>query len=118
MSMNIRYPNITSRLEGEQIAQIKSYLHQLVDQLNYILPTISSGDGSTQAASTNSNEELSYYELRSFLLYKIQKLEDVLDSASKYERIDGPEAVKDHKLKKINFYIDENGKLYYEVEEQ
>lgn len=35
MSMNFRYPNITGSTEKEQIAQIKSYLHQLADQLNY-----------------------------------------------------------------------------------
>lgn len=33
---NFRYPNITGRSEKEQLAQIKSYLHQLVDQLNYV----------------------------------------------------------------------------------
>lgn len=37
MSTNIRFPNITGKTEAEQIAQIKSYLHQLVQQLNWIL---------------------------------------------------------------------------------
>lgn len=35
MSINFRYPNITAGLEKEQITQVKAYLHQLVDQLNY-----------------------------------------------------------------------------------
>lgn len=35
MSINFRYPNITASLEKEQITQVKAYLHQLVDQLNY-----------------------------------------------------------------------------------
>jgi hypothetical protein len=35
VSINFRYPNITAGLEKEQITQVKAYLHQLVDQLNY-----------------------------------------------------------------------------------
>ena len=37
MSVNLRFPNITAGTEKEQLTQIKSYLHQLVDQLNYTL---------------------------------------------------------------------------------
>lgn len=32
--MNLRYPNITNAPPSEQLAQIKSYLYQLVEQLN------------------------------------------------------------------------------------
>ena len=32
MSMNLRYPKITGPTEKEQLAQIKSYLHQFVEQ--------------------------------------------------------------------------------------
>ena len=39
MSMNIRYPNITGATEREQLFQMKSYLRQLVDQLNYEMQT-------------------------------------------------------------------------------
>ena len=35
MSINFRYPSITGASEKEQLAQMRSYLHQLVDQLNY-----------------------------------------------------------------------------------
>jgi hypothetical protein len=35
MSINFRYPNITGRTEREQLAQIGSFLRQLVDQLNF-----------------------------------------------------------------------------------
>lgn len=42
MTPQIRYPNITGRTPEEQIAQLKSYLYQLVDQLNYML---SNSDG-------------------------------------------------------------------------
>lgn len=37
MTPQIRYPNITGRTPEEQLVQLKSYLHQLVDQLNYLL---------------------------------------------------------------------------------
>lgn len=40
MSVNIRYPNITGVAAIDQIEQIKSYLHQLVEQLNWALSTL------------------------------------------------------------------------------
>ena len=77
MSVNIRYPNITGYSEKEQITQIKSYLHQLVEQLNYALPTIGSGDGSSASKSTYEVQggEVSYYELRSLIIQDMQKVE-------------------------------------------
>lgn len=33
----LRYPNITGATQAEQLAQIKSYLHQLVRELNWQL---------------------------------------------------------------------------------
>lgn len=37
MSMPFQYPNITGKTEKEQIAQMRNYLFQLADQLNYAL---------------------------------------------------------------------------------
>ena len=49
--MDIRLPNITGKTEAEQIAQIRSYLHQLVEQLNWGLNTVESyQSGNTSAA--------------------------------------------------------------------
>lgn len=87
MSMNFRYPNITANSEREQIVQIKSFLHQLVEQLNYALPTISSGEASSQQASEAKTSgtydvqggEVSYYELRSLIIQEIQKLDSQFD---------------------------------------
>ena len=45
MSINIRLPNITGNTEAEQLAQVKSYLYQMVGQLNYALSTIETGTG-------------------------------------------------------------------------
>ena len=35
--IDLRYPNITGKTEAEQMAQVRSYLHQLVEQLNWAL---------------------------------------------------------------------------------
>lgn len=43
---DIRYPNITGTTEAAQLLQVKSYLHQLVDQLNMTLQDMGSGGGS------------------------------------------------------------------------
>ena len=42
MTPQIRYPNITGKTPEEQLAQLKGYLYQLVDQLNYLLSTTDS----------------------------------------------------------------------------
>lgn len=38
--MDFRYPNITGKSEKEQLEQMKRYLRQLVDQLNYVFSVI------------------------------------------------------------------------------
>lgn len=43
MSDNIRFPNITATSEAGQLAQVKSYLYQLVEQLNWALKNIETG---------------------------------------------------------------------------
>lgn len=86
MSVNIRYPNITALSEKEQIKQIKSYLRQLVEQLNYALPTLGAVDGIVQTTSSSTYEvqggELSYYELRSLLIQELQKINTQFDQLS------------------------------------
>lgn len=44
--IELRYPNIQGKTEAEQLSQVKSYLHQLVEQLNWGLSTIESAQGS------------------------------------------------------------------------
>lgn len=84
MSMNIRYPNITPGSEKEQIAQIKSYLHQLVDQLNYALPSAGTGDGAPQAPTTFEVQggEMSYYDLRTLIVQEVQEVQALFDKLS------------------------------------
>lgn len=38
--MNIRYPNITGKTPEEKLQQMESFLRQLVDQLNWMLPLL------------------------------------------------------------------------------
>ena len=53
MSSNFRYPNVTGTTDRAKLEQIQSYLHQLVDQLNYSLNKIE-GNGSVATASTSA----------------------------------------------------------------
>lgn len=47
MSDNIRFPNITATSEAGQLSQLKSYLYQLAEQLNYSLASMKSGNSSS-----------------------------------------------------------------------
>lgn len=40
MSVNLRFPNITATTEAGQLQQIQSYMHQLVEQLNWALTSV------------------------------------------------------------------------------
>lgn len=85
MSTNIRYPHITGTNEAEQIAQIKSFLIQLVEQLNWMLPMIEAGNGQAGASSANPSfgdiSAETFYELKSLLI----KSSDTLNAY--YEKI-------------------------------
>ena len=52
--INIRLPNITANPEQGQLLQVKSYLHQLVQELNWALTSIESGTSTTAAKQTSS----------------------------------------------------------------
>ena len=85
MSMNIRFPNITGVSEAEQLIQIKSYLYQLVEQLNWMLPTIESSTGQAGTSIPNPSfgdiSSETFYELKSLLI----KSSDTLNAY--YEKI-------------------------------
>ncbi len=130
MSVNLRYPNITARSEKEQIAQIKSYLHQLVDHMNHAMPNTGTGSGSTQTESTQTYEkqgtEISYYELRSLILQELQEVQKMVDQLeAKYVKNSGWPADRYMVTNangnviagKLTFTLDEDGNLYYELEE-
>lgn len=53
MSNKIRYPNINGHSEAVQLTQVKSYLHQLVDQLNWAITSVEK-----QASGANNVTEV------------------------------------------------------------
>lgn len=55
MSMDIRYPNITAKDSASQMAQMKSYLHQLVDQLNWALKNVERGTSGSAVYMGNTS---------------------------------------------------------------
>ena len=129
MSINIRYPNISGTSEREQLAQVKSYLHQLVEQLNWALPTLETGDG-TKSASSQAVEvqgaEISYYELRSLIMQELQEVQKLVDkleagyvkkSGWPADRYLSTDANGNVIAGKLTFTLDEDGNLYYELEE-
>lgn len=59
MSMYFRYPNITGKTEREQIDQLKRYLYQFVDQLNYVLPLLEGATQNNPATETQGSNDLS-----------------------------------------------------------
>lgn len=72
--INIRLPNITAATEREQLLQVKSYLHQLVGELNWALASIETGAATTPkqktAGSEVTKEDLtaSFNELKSLII--------------------------------------------------
>lgn len=72
MSYNFRYPNITGGSDREQLAQIKSFLHQLVEQLNYAFSTIGSVEGVSDTSTGHSGQ--SYDELKNLVTQEIQRI--------------------------------------------
>ena len=76
MSINFRYPNITGISEKEQLAQIKSYLHQLVEQLNYAFSTIGED---TAITSDGQDSGQSYDELKNLVMQEIQRINGRID---------------------------------------
>ncbi|MBR5571113.1 MAG: hypothetical protein IKV99_00525 [Oscillospiraceae bacterium] len=55
--MDLRYPNITGASETAQLMQMRSYLHQLVDQLNMALKDMGGGGAQTYAAAMRQAAE-------------------------------------------------------------
>ena len=44
MTTDFRYPSIKGRSEKEQIAEIRSFLYQLIDSLNYAFSNVAEKD--------------------------------------------------------------------------
>ena len=86
--INIRLPNITAQTEREQLLQVKSYLHQLANELNWALSSIESGSAPAEARKQPSGnyvtkDELttSYNELRSLIIKSAHAVSSYAESA-------------------------------------
>lgn len=74
--INIRLPNITAQTEREQLMQVKSYLHQLVGELNWALSSVASGGSNSSTVvkpapdNAVSKQELAttFNELKSLII--------------------------------------------------
>ena len=73
--INIRLPNITANTDQGKLLQVQSYLHQLVQELNWALTTIESGNNVQSQKKTSSSNAVtkqematSYNELRSLII--------------------------------------------------
>ena len=59
MSIDIRLPNITGKTEKEQISQMRSYLYQFAEQLQWALKNIESGSTANAITVQNSGSSSS-----------------------------------------------------------
>ena len=85
---NIRLPNITAATEKEQLMQVKSYLHQLVQELNWALSSIESGNSTATTKKTSSGnavtkEELttSYNDLKALIIKSASTVSSYAEAA-------------------------------------
>lgn len=54
MSIDIRFPNITATTPEGQLSQMRSFLHQTIQQLNWAFKTLETGTASGTAISTRA----------------------------------------------------------------
>lgn len=73
--IDIRQPNITAKTETEQLLQMRSYLYQLSQQLQFAFSTISQESGAASSASVSvqgnqqeSDPESSFAALKSLII--------------------------------------------------
>lgn len=75
--MDLRYPKITGTSEAAQLVQLKSYLHQLVDQLNMALKDMGGGAAESyadaikkaaDAAKKNSDPVASFNSVKALII--------------------------------------------------
>jgi hypothetical protein len=93
VSIDIRLPNITARDEAGQLAQIRSYLHQMVEQLNWALGSIETSsseavvEAKSVAASANSDPVSTFNGIKALII----KSADIITAYSEEisRRLDG-----------------------------
>lgn len=78
MSIDIRLPNITGKTEKEQISQMRSYLYQFAEQLQWALKNIETGNtssnvivqnqGSSNSAQAKTSPVATFNSLKSLII--------------------------------------------------
>ena len=87
--MNIRLPNINAATEKEQLVQVKSYLHQLAQELNWALSSLESstakdtGKKVSSGAVTKEEMTTSFNELRSLIIKSAETVSAYYEEAEK-----------------------------------
>jgi hypothetical protein len=102
MSIDIRLPNITGRTETEQLVQIKSYLYQFAEQLQWAFKTVESGSssnivlqkGSSGTTATKEESSPAFNELKSLIIKTAhiaeaysEKVDNLIDLSGSYVAI-------------------------------
>ena len=103
---DLRYPNITGKTEAEQIVQLKSYLHQLVDQLNWGLNSIETSvaplvEVKSQSIAASAEEMDSPRATFNSIKDLIIKSADIIDAY--YEEIDNLLSLSGHYVAQSDF---------------
>lgn len=88
--MNIRLPNINAATEKEQLVQVKSYLHQLAQELNWALSSLESSTAkdtgkkaSSGGAVTKEEMTTSFNDLRSLIIKSAETVSAYYEEAEK-----------------------------------
>ena len=91
MGLELRYPNITARSEKEQLIQMKSYLFQLVEQLQFALnnvgttPTVaptSQKNVTQQNTAVNVDAESTFSAIKSLIIKSADIVQAYYDEIS------------------------------------
>lgn len=103
--INIRFPSITAATEREQMLQIKSYLHQLVGELNWALSSIESGNNtnknSTLKAVTKDELATSFNELKSQIIKSSNAVPKAYAAPANIKMMNYPSTAGWYKIGKI-----------------
>lgn len=101
MSIDIRLPNINGATNAEQIAQMRSYLYQFAEQLNWALRTLESGQSSesvvvqetkeSSSSETKSPVTSTFSEIKALIIKSAdiveayyQEIDKMLEASGKY----------------------------------
>lgn len=73
MALNLRLPNINGLSEKEQLAQIRSYLHQLVGELEFAFSTLGTSSDSIVITSQRGNSSESSANMSGSAMFSVLK---------------------------------------------